>query len=95
MGHLHPEFDAIMDEIQAGLKYAFQTENSLTLAVDGSGHAAMEAAIAETILSRCITQSTMYVKNSCIMVCMTPLHGLPFFVLHPSLFKMFLIRKLF
>lgn len=49
VGHLHPEFYAIMDEIQAGLKYAFQTENSLTLAVDGSGHAAMEAAIVNVV----------------------------------------------
>ena len=49
VGHLHPEFYAIMDEIQAGLKYAFQTQNSLTLAVDGSGHAAMEAAIVNVV----------------------------------------------
>lgn len=49
VGHLHPEFYAIMDEIQAGLKYAFQTESTLTLAVDGSGHAAMEAAIVNVI----------------------------------------------
>ncbi|RMC02306.1 hypothetical protein DUI87_21474 [Hirundo rustica rustica] len=34
-----------MDEIKAGIQYAFQTHNRLTLAVSGSGHCAMEAAL--------------------------------------------------
>ncbi len=34
-----------MDDVKAGLRYAFQTENSLTFAVSGSGHAGMECAI--------------------------------------------------
>lgn len=34
-----------MDEIKAGLRYAFQTSNKLTLALSASGHAGMEAAI--------------------------------------------------
>lgn len=34
-----------MDEIKQGIQYMFQTRNSLTLAVSGSGHAALEAAL--------------------------------------------------
>ena len=45
LGHLHPEFVTIMDEVKAGLKYAFQTRNEWTLAISGTGHAGMEAAI--------------------------------------------------
>lgn len=49
LGHMHPEFLSIMDNVQSWLKYSFQTDNKLTLAVSGSGHAAMEAAVANTI----------------------------------------------
>ncbi|XP_073530629.1 alanine--glyoxylate aminotransferase isoform X2 [Phyllobates terribilis] len=35
----------IMDDIKLGIQYAFQTQNTLTLAVSGSGHCAMETAI--------------------------------------------------
>ena len=45
LGHLHPEYLVIMDEVKLGLQYLFQTRNELTLAVSGSGHAAMEVAI--------------------------------------------------
>lgn len=34
-----------MDHIKSGIQYAFQTNNSMTLAVSGPGHAAMECAI--------------------------------------------------
>ncbi|XP_073530631.1 alanine--glyoxylate aminotransferase isoform X3 [Phyllobates terribilis] len=34
-----------MDDIKLGIQYAFQTQNTLTLAVSGSGHCAMETAI--------------------------------------------------
>jgi alanine-glyoxylate transaminase / serine-glyoxylate transaminase / serine-pyruvate transaminase len=46
MGHLDPQFLKVMDQIQALLRYVFQTENPLTLAVPGTGTAAMEAAVA-------------------------------------------------
>lgn len=39
----------IMDEIKAGIQYAFQTKNNLTLAISGSGHAAMEAALVNVV----------------------------------------------
>lgn len=46
VGHLDPAFLKLMDEIQSLLRYVWQTENSLTIAVSGTGTAAMEAAIA-------------------------------------------------
>ncbi|NXF18187.1 SPYA protein, partial [Rhodinocichla rosea] len=45
LGHMHPEVLQVMDEIKAGIQYAFQTHNRLTLALSGSGHCAMEAAL--------------------------------------------------
>ncbi|XP_038061547.1 serine--pyruvate aminotransferase, mitochondrial-like [Patiria miniata] len=44
LGHMHPEFVKVMDDVKAGIQYAFQTRNELTLAVSGTGHAGMEAA---------------------------------------------------
>lgn len=34
-----------MDEIKQGIQYVFQTRNRLTLAVSGSGHSGLEAAL--------------------------------------------------
>ncbi|XP_065700640.1 alanine--glyoxylate aminotransferase isoform X2 [Patagioenas fasciata] len=45
LGHMHPEVLQVMDEIKAGIQYAFQTQNRLTLAISGTGHCAMEAAL--------------------------------------------------
>ncbi|XP_051482298.1 alanine--glyoxylate aminotransferase [Apus apus] len=45
LGHMHPEVLQVMDEIKAGIQYAFQTRNPLTLAISGTGHCAMEAAL--------------------------------------------------
>jgi alanine-glyoxylate transaminase / serine-glyoxylate transaminase / serine-pyruvate transaminase len=49
VGHLDPAFLALMDEIQSLLRYTWQTENSLTIAVSGTGTAAMEATIANSV----------------------------------------------
>ncbi|ARV60879.1 alanine--glyoxylate aminotransferase [Nostocales cyanobacterium HT-58-2] len=46
VGHLDPAFLKLMDEIQSLLRYVWQTKNQLTIAVSGTGSAAMEAAIA-------------------------------------------------
>jgi alanine-glyoxylate transaminase/serine-glyoxylate transaminase/serine-pyruvate transaminase len=45
LGHMHAETLEVMSEITAGLQYLFQTTNSLTLAVSGTGHAGMEASL--------------------------------------------------
>ena len=37
LGHLHPPFLHIMDEIQQGLRYLFQTTSPYTLVVAGTG----------------------------------------------------------
>jgi len=46
VGHLDPAFLTLMDQIQSLLRYVWQTENPMTIAVSGTGTAAMEAAIA-------------------------------------------------
>ncbi|XP_046744642.1 alanine--glyoxylate aminotransferase [Diprion similis] len=60
LGHLHPEMCQLMDEVKAGIQYAFQTKNRLTLAISASGHGGMEACLGnilelgETVLiARC------------------------------------------
>ncbi|XP_075385942.1 alanine--glyoxylate aminotransferase [Tenrec ecaudatus] len=49
IGHMHQEMYQIMDEIKLGIQYVFQTKNRLTLAISGSGHSAMEAAVVNTL----------------------------------------------
>jgi len=49
LGHLDPEFVALMDETQNLLRYVFQTENKLTLAVSGTGSAGMETVVVNLI----------------------------------------------
>ncbi len=49
VGHLDPNFLALMDEIQDLLRYTWQTENELTIAVSGTGSAAMEATLANVV----------------------------------------------
>ncbi|MEA5573029.1 alanine--glyoxylate aminotransferase family protein [Calothrix sp. UHCC 0171] len=49
VGHLDPTFLALMDEIQSLLRYVWQTDNPMTIAVSGTGTAAMEATIANSI----------------------------------------------
>uniref|UniRef100_A0A668AK80 Alanine--glyoxylate aminotransferase n=1 Tax=Myripristis murdjan TaxID=586833 RepID=A0A668AK80_9TELE len=45
LGHMHPEIFEIMSDIKSGIQYLFQTKNSMTLALTGTGHTAMECAI--------------------------------------------------
>ena len=49
LGHLDPEFVALMDETQGLLRHVFQTENRLTMAVSGTGSAGMEAVVVNLI----------------------------------------------
>ena len=39
----------ILDDVKEGIQYAFQTKNSLTLAISGTGHAGMEAALVNLV----------------------------------------------
>ena len=43
LGHMDPEFLAVMDETMARLRTVFRTTNELTLPVSGTGSAGMEA----------------------------------------------------
>lgn len=49
IGHLDPAFVNLMDEIKELLRYAFQTENRLTMPVSGPGTAGMETCIANLV----------------------------------------------
>uniref|UniRef100_A0A336MEC3 Alanine--glyoxylate aminotransferase n=1 Tax=Culicoides sonorensis TaxID=179676 RepID=A0A336MEC3_CULSO len=49
MGHLHPETLKIMDEIKEGIQYVFQTKNKATMCITASGHAGMEAVMANLL----------------------------------------------
>lgn len=49
VGHLDPQFIAIMNEVQDLLRYVFQTENELTIPISGTGSAGMEAALCNFI----------------------------------------------
>lgn len=45
LGHFQTEFHHILDEIQAGLRYAFQTNNVYTIVFTGAGHTGMEGSM--------------------------------------------------
>src|SRR5687767_9138678 len=49
LGHLDPAFLALMDDIQAGLRFIFQTKNRFTIAISGTGSAGMEASIVNIV----------------------------------------------
>lgn len=49
IGHLDPEFLALMGEVQELLRYVFQTENELTVPISGTGSAGMEASLCNFI----------------------------------------------
>jgi alanine-glyoxylate transaminase/serine-glyoxylate transaminase/serine-pyruvate transaminase len=49
VGHLDPQFLGLMNEVQEMLRFVFQTENSLTIPVSGTGTAGMEAAFANFV----------------------------------------------
>ncbi len=49
IGHLDPRFLQIMDEVQALLRWVFQTTNRFTLAMPGTGSSGMEATFVNTV----------------------------------------------
>lgn len=49
IGHLDPEFLEIMDDIQNLLRFVFQTNNRLTIAISATGSAGMEAAFVNVV----------------------------------------------
>lgn len=49
LGHLDPEFLALMTEIQEMLRALFRTKNELTIPISGTGTAGMEAALCNFI----------------------------------------------
>lgn len=49
IGHLDPAFVGLMDEIKSLLKYAFKTDNALTMPVSAPGSAGMEMCFANLV----------------------------------------------
>lgn len=49
IGHLDPQFIALMDEVKQLLQYAFQTENAMTMPVSAPGSAGMETCFANLV----------------------------------------------
>jgi len=49
IGHLDPLYIELMGEVQELLRYTWQTDNRLTIPMSGTGSAAMEATLANTI----------------------------------------------
>lgn len=49
IGHLDPQFVAMMDEVKTLLQYAFQTENQMTIPVSAPGSAGMETCFANLV----------------------------------------------
>ncbi len=49
VGHLDPTFIRVLDDIKELLRYAWQTDNEYTMAISGTGSAAMEASLANVV----------------------------------------------
>ena len=49
LGHLDPDFVAIMDETTELLRYVFGTKNELTIPISGTGSAGMETALVNSL----------------------------------------------
>jgi alanine-glyoxylate transaminase / serine-glyoxylate transaminase / serine-pyruvate transaminase len=49
VGHLDPTFIAVMDDVQDLLRYTWQIADGFTMAISGTGSAAMEATIANLV----------------------------------------------
>jgi alanine-glyoxylate transaminase/serine-glyoxylate transaminase/serine-pyruvate transaminase len=49
IGHLDPLYVELMGEVQELLRYTWQTDNRLTIPMSGTGSAAMEATLANTV----------------------------------------------
>src|SRR5256886_9561312 len=49
LGHLDPLFLQCMDDVQALLRYVFETENRVTIPISATGSAGMEAALVNVI----------------------------------------------
>merc|ERR1712021_47802 len=63
LGHLHPEFCKIMDDIKSGVQYIFQTNNTMTLALSATGHAAMECVMTNMLEPG----RTVLIANNCLL----------------------------
>ena len=49
IGHLDPAFGALMDDVAAGLRATFRTQNAVAIPISGTGSAGMEAMVANLV----------------------------------------------
>ncbi|MGA0868943.1 MAG: alanine--glyoxylate aminotransferase family protein, partial [Planctomycetota bacterium] len=49
LGHLDPEFVALMDRVQQDLRHVLGTTNRFTIPISGTGSAGMEAAVVNLV----------------------------------------------
>lgn len=49
LGHLDPDFVGVMDDVKAMLGLVFQTQNTITVPISGTGSAGMEASLVNTL----------------------------------------------
>ncbi|BFZ23570.1 hypothetical protein BsWGS_26612 [Bradybaena similaris] len=57
LGHRQPETIEIMDEVQEGLRYVFQTQNEWTFAISATGNGAMEATVVNLLEPDCVAKT--------------------------------------
>jgi len=60
LGHLHPDFCVIMDDIKKGIQFIFQTQNAFAIALSATGHAAMEC----TLINSCEPGETVLIAHN-------------------------------
>ena len=79
----------IMDDVKQGIQYAFQTKNTLTLAISGTVHAGMEAALCNLIErndvvligingiwgERAADMANRQGRSLCVLTCSLKLHS--------------------
>ncbi len=52
LGHLDPDFLTLMDRVQGDLRSLFQTTNTFTLPISGTGSAGMEICLSNLVEAR-------------------------------------------
>lgn len=70
---MHPPFFKIMDEIQTGLRYLFQTNSKYTLLVSGTGHAGASQGAAMGV--SCIAGRLIVNAHLCVFLTILATHA--------------------
>ena len=76
-GHLHPPFLKIMDDIQEGLRYTFQTDSKYTLLVTGTGECTVWSVSSPALvsISCAVTQDVTWAQPHGTSMCRSQRYG--------------------